>query len=201
MILAAALLLSVGCAPFSELQDARVVGKGRVEVTPGVGVVDWVDENESTDAYDDVGIQVAWGVGETTDLRMRLERLSIDGGSSYNVFGIGPKMALTPDRTALYLPVGLAFGENIGDEWETVQFHPTLLATFPLGRGVDLNPSVKGLIPVTAEDGNALMAVNIGLGLSTDPERWILRPEIGYLFDPGEDGHYRHFSLGLTIFN
>lgn len=201
MIVVAALLLSAGCAPFSELQDARVVGKGGFEMTPGVSAVNWIDEGESEDACDHVGVQMAWGVAERTDLRMRLERVTIDGGGSYNVFGIGPKFAAEKNRTAIYLPIGFAFGENISDKFDTMQVHPTLLSTFPLRRGVDLNPSVKALVPLAEDGGDLLLALNLGLGLSTQPEKWILRPEIGYLFDPGEDGHYRHVSLGLTIFN
>jgi hypothetical protein len=28
----------------------------------------------------------------------------------------------------------------------------------------------------------------------------MIRPEIGFLFDPGESGHFTHLGVGLTVF-
>ncbi len=200
---ASMLLIGAGCAPFAEMQDARLVGEGRTELTPGVSGVSYVNEGESAEAYDHYGVQWARGIGENTDLRGRFEHVVMESDGddkvSYNVIGFGPKFGLTEGFSAVYLPVGFAFGDYV-EEGDTFQFHPTLLFTVPLATGVDLNPSAKALIPLVENGGDSLVAINVGLGLSTDPERWILRPEVGFLFNPGEDGHYQHLSLGMTFF-
>jgi len=41
---------------------------------------------------------------------------------------------------------------------------------------------------------------NLGLGLSSDPDRWVVRPEFGFLRDPGEEGTLWHWSVGFTFF-
>jgi hypothetical protein len=44
-----------------------------------------------------------------------------------------------------------------------------------------------------------IAAMNLGVGFG-DLERWVIRPEIGLLFDPGESGRFTQFGLGLTVF-
>ncbi|HQU71054.1 MAG TPA: hypothetical protein PKV71_06630 [Calditrichia bacterium] len=55
------------------------------------------------------------------------------------------------------------------------------------------------LIPIGNPDLDVLVAFNLGLGISSDLNRWALRPEVGYLFNPGENGHYFHWSLGVSV--
>ncbi len=39
-------------------------------------------------------------------------------------------------------------------------------------------------------DNDDLFAFNVGLGLSNDLTKWVLRPEAGVLVNPGEDGTF-----------
>jgi hypothetical protein len=55
----------------------------------------------------------------------------------------------------------------------------------------------KVIYPFAADDPEALVALNLGLGLGPH-ERWVVRPEIGFLWNPGEDGRYMHLSLGFS---
>jgi hypothetical protein len=102
------------------------------------------------------------------------------------------------DTLALALPFGFAFGQDIdsGETWET---HPTLLATWTPSRKAELTASAKALVPLSGEDRGILLALNLGLGLGSDVSRWAFRPEVGFLWNPGESGHYTHLSLGLTL--
>ena len=54
----------------------------------------------------------------------------------------------------------------------------------------------------TSTRGSALLRrrqFNLGLGIGNF-ERLVVRPEVGILINPGEDGHFRHFSIGLTYY-
>ncbi len=202
MAAAAAVLLTACAAPFNELQSARLAGPDRIEVTPAYSAVFFSYEDDTDRAQNQLGFQIATGVGARTDIRLQYERITLHDDPDRevaNVLGFGPKFGLLPDHIAVYVPVGFAFGGRI-ETSETFQVHPTLLLTLPLLEFAEINGSAKALIPITDRARDDLVAFNIGVGLGPDLTRWVLRPEIGILFNPGEDGHYRHFSIGLTYY-
>jgi ABC-type Fe3+-hydroxamate transport system substrate-binding protein len=197
------LLFQTGCTPvFSELQSAKLIEKGEFEVTAARSSVSW-DGDHVQDHY---GLQVAAGLSEKSNLRLRYEHVETDdfglsnsSGLTAEVISLGLKREIDKDRIALYLPIGFAFGGDI-EESETWAFHPTLLFSHSVNRYIELNPSVKALIPLSNSNAEILVAVNLGIGISPNIDKWVIRPETGWLFDPGEEGHYTHFSIGLTIY-
>jgi hypothetical protein len=192
-----------GCAPvFSDLQGARVLAPGRVEVTPSYSAVLLSADGDTRHVQDDLGVQVATGVSPGFELRGRIEHVEagglFDDGPSINWFSAGAKIALAGDRLAAYLPIAFAVNEDFDDLGEVIAA-PTLLATVPLRENqTELNFSGKALIPLS-NDGNVLAAANVGLALGSDLSCWALRPEAGILFHPGDDGFYAHISLGLSF--
>ncbi len=197
-------VLFPGCfAPvFSDLQSAKLVGPGNLEVTPSFSSVSFSSEGESRDVQNHLGIQAGLGVSSIMDFRGRYEHISVDQGESesfgVNVLGFGPKFSLVKDWVAFYVPVGFAFGEGIevSDSW---QVHPTLLLTLPVSKYIELNPSAKILIPFQDEK-DILVAFNLGAGISTNLEKLAIRPELGFLINPGESGSYMHLSIGFTYY-
>ena len=189
-----------GCAPpFSELQSAKLVDEGEFEIAANYSAVSWNDEGEGDKVQDHIGVQFAYGLAETINLRFRYEYISVDVfDSNVNVWGFGPKFALAEDVIAFYVPIGFATGENIQME-DTWQLQPTLLVTATQNEVLEFTVSVKYLLTFE-EDSDDLMAFNLGLGLSHDMSRYVIRPEGGILINPGEDGLYWHWSLGLSLF-
>ncbi len=199
-----ALVLLAGCvAPFSDLQSAKTVGKGKAEITPSFSAVYFEDDlNDTGHIQDHLGLQAAIGMSEKVDLRLRFERITVDkdGESPFNVLAFGPKIGIAEDIIALNLPVGFVLheGTEASDTW---QFHPTLLLTLISGDTFEINTSVKALVPLKgSEDSDTLIAFNLGMGVSTDIEKWAIRPEFGVLINPGEDGRFMHFSVGLAVY-
>lgn len=192
------LALQTGCAPvFSDLQSARLVGPGRTEVTPSYSSVQVSDDGEYDRVQDHFGLQVARGISDRWDLRARYEYIDLDG-DGVSVLGFGPKYGIVEDRLAFFAPVGFAFGSDI-DTGETFQIQPTLLFTQPFNQYLEVTTGAKALLWFDRSNDD-LVAANLGLGLSQDLEKWALRPEVGVLKNPGEDGTYWHFSLGVTFF-
>lgn len=198
------------CAPvFSDLQSAKLVGRGRLEATPGFSSVSASEggcENcdvrpggggGSSHIQNHAGLQLATGVHDKVDLRVRYEHVWVDDGPGINVLGFGPKVQLFRNYAALYVPVGFAFGGGI-DSGQTWAVHPTLLLTGQVHPNVELNWSGKFLVPLAEDGGENLLAFNLGLGLGPVSGRWAVRPEFGWLIDPGEDGHFTQFSIGLS---
>ena len=173
----------------------------KIEVTPSFSTVSIHSQGESEHLQNHHGLQAAYGIFSKMDFRLRYERISVDtnghDSAGVNVFGFGPKFGLVKNWVAFYVSVGLAFGEDIeiSDTW---QVHPTLLFTLPISKNIEINPSAKVLIPFKSGQ-DTLVAFNVGTAFSTNLEKWAIRPEIGFLFNPGESGHFMHFSIGLTL--
>lgn len=144
------------CAPvFSNLQSAKLVGKGNVEAAPHFTSTSHYSETEHI--QDHVGLQLGYGLSNRFDIIARYENISGPSNGNANVFGIGPKMSIIKDRMAAYLPVGFAFGGDI-DGMDQFQTQPSLIFTFPVGRYVEINPSTKAII-----SNDVYYAANLGL--------------------------------------
>lgn len=189
------------CAPvFSELQSARTVGKNRFELTPSYSTVSFTSDKETDGIQNHLGLRAAYGITPKLDLRFAYERIwpkeEGEFSDGVDVVGIGPKVSLVENMVAVSLPVGRALGEDSKDSW---QFHPTLLLTLPaVPDKFDITLAPKYLFTF-CEDCEDLVAVNLGLALSSDLKKWAIRPEYGMLFNPGEEGHFGQFSLGVTV--
>ena len=199
-MLACIVLGSGGCAPpFSELQSAKLVDEGEFEIGGHYSAVSWQYEGEGDKVQDNIGVQIAYGMAETMNLRIRYEYINVgDLDITAHAIGFGPKFSLAEDVIALYVPVGFAAGEDISTE-DNWQLHPTIIGTSTQGQVLELNASVKYILTFP-EGQDDLMAFNLGLGLSPDLEKYAIRPEGGVLINPGEDGYYWHFSLGLSFY-
>ena len=107
---------------------------------------------------------------------------------------MGPKISLFKDRIAAYIPVGFAFGVDI-EGIDEIELQPTLLYTIPAGKYLEINPSAKGVF-----SDEFYLAFNLGLGLSTNLDKYVIRPEYGILVNPGDQGRLGQFSIGATFF-
>jgi hypothetical protein len=111
------LFASQGCAP--AFTDARMVGKGRVEVTPHVSATGFTENGESEHTANNFGVLVIGGVHERVDVGAGFIRAqSADGDGGINLAGFGPRFGLYDrnprgPKVALATPIGFAFGENV----------------------------------------------------------------------------------------
>jgi hypothetical protein len=189
--LAFLVIATYSCAPvFSTLQSAKMVGKGNFEVAPHFTTTSSTSDGETDHVQNHYGFQLGYGISDRFDVSARYEYITM---ANANIFGIGPKASLVKDRIAAYLPVGFAFGGDIGGIQE-FEVQPTVLFTLPVGQYIEINPSVKSII-----GDDFYMAFNLGLGLSSDFNKYAIRPEYGMLFNPGEKGHLGQFSIGLSF--
>ena len=201
------LLLSVlnSCAPvFSDLQSARTAGKGRVEVTPSYSRVSIHSEGSTEALRDHFGLQAAYGITRKIDLRIRYEYIGFtdkemrDELGPFHIWGLGPKVNVITDMLSFYVPIGGILNSEEADG-SNMELQPTVLFTYPMFNNIlDLNLSAKYLIFLSGDNDQSWIAVNFGIALGRDVTNLAIRPEYGILFSPGEDGSYRHFSVGIT---
>jgi hypothetical protein len=200
-LLMAGLLLVSACFTYSSMQSARLVKPGQFEVTPSYSSMRFADEGKSEKVTNQFGAQLAIGMSDRFNARMRYEYVQWDddfADVSYSFFALEPKIGLVEDVIAVSLPVGLWFGGDV-EENDSWQAHPSIHMTALLNPVMEINGSAKYLY-FFEQDTDDLIALNLGVGLGTMGQ-FVLRPEIGWLFNPDEDGHYLHYSIGFSLYS
>lgn len=195
-------LLAAGCVPYlADQQSARILPAGDVELTPSFSYVSFSADGENEHIQDQFGIRAGYGLSGTAELRAAVERISLAGefdGDAFTMAGLGVKFGLVPDRLALHIPVGAVFGEDL-ETSETWTVAPTLLATWRGGPNFELTPSLKAIYPFASEDPELFLGFHLGAGISTNLDRWALRPEVGIVTNPGDEGTTWGLTIGLSI--
>jgi hypothetical protein len=193
------LFLSTGCAaPFSEFQSARLAGKGKGEITASYSAISFAGEI----FQNQLGLQAGFGVEDDLDIRLRYERIWVEGsaGDFLNVFGFGPKFPLHPDKglAALYVPVGFAYGGDI-ETSKTWEVHPTFLATHTVSPTFDVNFSIKALLSLMTDGLYPRFAINMGFGLGPETLAYTVRPEAGVMIYTEGGSPFFHLGLGMSF--
>jgi hypothetical protein len=205
-----------GCYSYSAFQSARLLAPGEYSVSPAASFDTFRSGDHARWVMSNYGAQVAAGVGGMDKLNVtaRYERMdgreyTIDGIDSagipgqsfdqnYNYSEVGFKFGLVPDHVAFTLPIGLMYGGDIDKPSDTWQVQPGLLLTGSVGPYVDVTLGSKMLVFFKSKVDN-LVAFNLGAGVHAPDQKLSILPEAGMLFDPGEDGYYTYFGLGLSF--
>ncbi len=197
----AALGLLFRCSPFvCDMQSASLAGKHKVEVTPGLSSIQFAEETkpnlektkESTGQL--AGMQVAYGLTDKLDIRVRVEHFQYRN-ESVILYSVGTKFMLKKDHIALFTPIWFIGGTPVSTQ-------PTLLFSIPIVKNkIEFNPSVKTIISLGgyAPTTGILTAWKVGLAISTDLSKWAIRPEYGVVYNMSEKSQYSNYSIGLSL--
>lgn len=204
-VLAAGAFATQGCI-YSAFQGARVLEEGKSSISPSFSIHSVGTDGESNWATTHFGAQFGAGLGSRLELQGRYERMDLHerGGDDdsdnegANYIHLGLKYGVVQDIVAVAMPVGFMFGENVEDESETFQFHPSLFLTVPVAPILDINASAKALY-LLDDMGDPLLAFNGGLGIRPGDGKFGLMPEMGLLFSPGDNGYLWHWGVGASV--
>lgn len=189
---------SSGCYSYSNFQSAKLLEPGRTSITPSASYNTFQEPGGSGDGEIDdwvLDFQIRGGVTPRFELGAKFSRIRTEDG--FQFIAIDPKVALEPGHLAFSCPFGTFFGNGIESD---LQVHPTLIARWPLEPGrSELNAAFKLLLFYTDPDSDALVAFNVGPRISSDLDRWAIQPELGLLFNPGDDGYFLQFGVGVTV--
>ena len=192
-----AILLSSCVAPInSSFETARLLEPGDIEVTGAYDRYSYGGDGESELANNNLTARAGIGVTDWMDVKLRYTRLmppsdDFEESMGVNYMDVAPKFGIVPDYFAISLPIGCYF--EGGAEWVT---SPKLLFTYPHKSNIfDATLGAKADIFFS---GDTYLGFTFGMGFSSDVEQWAVRPEIGYLIDPGESGHVFSWGVGLV---
>jgi hypothetical protein len=185
---------------FTDQQSGWTLKPKQLEVGGAFGSVSFNAGGESDHAWNIYGLNLGYGLFKNVELRVRYGYLDPGHeGSGASAFSFGPKIGLWKNMVAIIVPFEFLTGQYV-ETSQTWNIQPGLVASIPVGKKFEITPSVKALIPLSNEEGNeTLMAVNLGFGFfATAEKNLIIRPEIGFLFKPGDSGNYLQFGIGIS---
>ena len=205
-------IITFDCAPItSEMQSAKTLGKGGIEISLNSGKVSMESESSDDEMELDIdgevqnnsGASFAYGVTDNIDLRLRYENIEITAMPSevaFSMLSLGVKYGILEDRLALFLPYTMYNNDDDSTDAAKV-ISPTLLYTHTLKDKYEVTPSLKYILPVgdTADDNDPGLAYNLGFGYHIN-DKFTLRGEWGQ-FIPSEsedDAKFSHTTFGLT---
>lgn len=177
------------CLPvYSEMQSARVVGKGKTEIAPHYTFTEELRENEPMN-QEHIAVQFAHGLSDRVDVRARVE--NVDG---HTIIGLGPKFQL--DQKGKFA-LNLIGGASLESE-TSFQLHPSLIMSIPIvENSIEFTAAPKMIIPICS-GCNSFYATNFNLALGKDIRKLAIRPEYGFAFKPGDEDLIGQFSLGIS---
>jgi len=198
VIAASALPFAGGCflPPAANVQDARMVGQGNVRAAGFWSGLNGTEEDEK--AADEFGALLGVGLGEKSELQLRVERIDLaDEDDGYQFMSLGPKFGLVEDQLALLVPFGFYFGEDI-EMADTFQIQPAILGTIPVSQAFEVNASGRVALPFDS-DLFTWAIFGFGVGFSPDLDRWAILPEISYSIALDEEDADSYFGYGLAL--
>jgi hypothetical protein len=197
-------VLTTSCliAPVStNYESARSLKKNNIEATGSFTSNSGGIDGESDPYNRNFGFRVGYGITDKFDAKLGYERCipvwgeEADNLPSVNFFSLSPKYTFIDNVFAVKLPINL-YSFKDGESEMYFAINPTLLGTLPVSDKFEVGLSTAYQIIFYEEEALDFLSFALGFGISSDLNRWALRPEIGYQFDP-EDSDISFFNFGL----
>jgi len=205
-------VLLVGCfAPLNLSYDsAKTLDKGQIEVQGAYSRYYAPNDSlPSTLINSNYGFSLGYGITKRYTLKFRYEYISpssifkdVFDSKDYNnlfslsYFEINNKLQLAKENLAISLPLGAYFYNRSvlkGGLGLIMAFDPRLYITFFRSSKVfDLTIVPKAHILFGSGFGGLTPGLSVGMGFSSDLDKWAIRPEIGY-------DAFLSFGIGANI--
>lgn len=195
--LAIAMCCSACMPPMANLQSARTLGPDESRIAGYAGTIKEERESGSVTTAKAMGFLIGVG-GDWSELQFRMDRLQPpDTESSTTFLSLATKFRLVDDVLALHFPVGFYWGSV-----NSLQLQPGAIATLPVSRYLQVNTAARVTVPLQTEL-DSWVVTNLGLGLSTNVERWAIMPEMGYAMNisRGSGNPLYTFGVGVTFYS
>ena len=193
-------LLLTGCfAPVNSVyENAKLLEEGEAEIMGSYSTYygQSIDletlEPKNDHINQNFGIAAGYGFTNKFNLRVRYEylELKIDLGDNkrVNYFEVNSKINIIKDRLAFSIPFGFYY---LNHDRYTFSLDPRLIASYRVNNNFEMTAIPK----VHCFYGNKLKFIpgfTFGIGLSSDLNKWAIRPEVGY------DG-YVYFGMSANV--
>ncbi|MDB4728339.1 transporter [Saprospiraceae bacterium] len=183
----------------SSYESAKTLGKGNMEAMGHYTRYTASLDGETEKSNENYGLRVGYGANDKFDVSMQYILMNAaqdeEGPSTVNYLALAFKYSLLKNKIAASLPVGTYFY----DSESTFFISPKLLFTYPVNEKFETTFASK-IDFYLEEDSEANLGFNLGFGISKNLSQWAIRPEAGYLFNPGDEGGYWSFGVGFNYY-
>jgi hypothetical protein len=191
-------------------ERAGTLGKGNIEASGSIsgyasdGSNYMTTDNQLNKNY---GFRIGYGLSDKLDLKLRYEkRIPFDTSRIHtDYFSIIPKFSIHENRLAILAPISRyqtrhRFEGKILDE-VSYSFAPQLIRTYTNPKN-NFDFSIAGKADFlfhNRSDDEFFLGFNMGAGVSTNLDRWAIRPEVGYLIQPFQGNYAWSYGIGLQF--
>jgi len=183
---------------------AKTLGNKHFEVAGSYSQYVKATEKSSDITNNNYGGRIGFGVSNNVDIKARYERLvsATENGGAGNYLSLLPKISLWKDKIAIIVPVCSYFNDVIFDSDSRYTIAPEIIGTFTFGKNADITGTVKGdyAFARTNIESDFYYGFKLGMGVSSDLDKWALRPESGVLFNPGQAYTIWSYGVGLIYY-
>jgi hypothetical protein len=184
-------------------ERAATLGKGNIEASGSIsGYV--ADDKPINKNY---GFRVGYGISDKVDVKLRYEKRIPFDTSIHNsdYISIVPKFSIRENKVSLLAPISRyqtrhRFDGKTIDE-VSYSFAPQVIRTYTNAKNsFDFSVSTKAefLFHNWAED-EFYLGFNMGAGVSTNLDKWAIRPEVGYQVRPFQGNYAWSYGVGLQF--
>ncbi len=189
-----------GCVPVNSIFDsAKMLEQNQLEIRGNFSPYYYTEDgNELEKSNQNYGIGLGYGVSPKLNLKFRYELISFPDNITeyYHYYDIAPKFSLIENKWAIIFPLGVYAAKS---EAPTFVLSPRILYTYSYNQYFEITASVTSDL-FLVEDADLPIGLNLGFGVSTHLDKWALRPEAGYMFNPGGDGRAFTFGIGFNYY-
>ncbi|MEZ5014890.1 MAG: hypothetical protein R2794_11420 [Chitinophagales bacterium] len=190
------LLIIHACVPVnSSFDSARMLEKGELGIR-GNGSDYYYNAGGNTDRSNtNYGLAIIYGLNTRWNISGRYEVIDFPDNTTdfYHYAEIKTKFSILPNTLALCLPLGVYAAE---EQKPVYVLSPQAMFTYPFNARCEITFSAKADLFLEKDD-DIPIGLQAGLGLSSNLEKWALRPEIGYMIHPGVAERAFTYGVGL----
>jgi hypothetical protein len=195
----------------SSFERAATLGKGTIELMGNYTHYVATGGGESAASNNNYGARIGYGVAKNIDLKLRYEKLvpaDEEDKATYkiNYFSVIPKVSIVEKKLSFLMPVSrYNYTEDQSGEISKDHIYsiaPQLTGTLTSAKNTaDVSFSVKGDYTLYShgQGSDLFMGFNVGAGFSNNLDKWAIRPEVGYIFKPGEGGGWWSMGIGAQF--
>lgn len=189
---------------FNSFDRSQGLGQGVGEISGIFAHQVFSYDGETESSSNSYGLRTGYGLGDEFDIKFSW----ISQNSTYdflddlkvNYFVFTPKYSIGDGKLAFAVPIGIVtskYGE--GDREHETYVTPQVLFNYPFSDIIEAGINARYIIPFV-EDTDNLIGIDVGVGISGDLSQWVVRPELGLVFNPGEEGIFLSPGVSFSYF-
>lgn len=190
----------------SYYEKAGTLQKGGIEISGSATRYSVTHYDRTEFSNQGGGFRAGYGISDRFDLKLRYEKqkfsTNFDGRlKEFNMVSLVPKYALLPGRISIMMPLSWykntneSYGTKYNEKYTSVA--PVLLFTLTNRKNIaDLTMGIKSEFLFGKEESTWYGGGFIGAGLSTNLNKWAIRPELGLSRNSNKEAFW-NYGIGF----